>query len=377
MQKILIFSDWYLPAYKAGGPVRSISNLVSLLQGSAELFILTSDRDLGDAQPFEDVSLDVWIDLKPQTKLCYISIENQNYEYLKSKILEVNPDVVYLNSMYSKVFSLYPLWFLLKNNDECRWILCPRGMLKPSALANKAQKKKLFLNAIKLLGISKKLQFHATDTTERKEIIHCFGNKSQVQVIPNVPSLSSFIPIEKQKDQLKILFVGRIHPIKNLLFALECIAQTQTTIEFNIIGNMEDEAYWNTCKKRIDTLPERFQIKYLGAQTNDVILQKMKENHLFFLPTKGENFGHAIFEAFGAGRAVLISDQTPWRNLLAKGAGWDLPLNDTKSFVNVLEIVARMEQNEYDKMCQNAYNLANDYLDSHNFKKLYSGLFGL
>ena len=129
MQKILIFSDWYLPAYKAGGPVRSISNLVSLLQGSAELFILTSDRDLGDAQPFEDVSLDVWIDLKPQTKLCYISIENQNYEYLKSKILEVNPDVVYLNSMYSKVFSLYPLWFLLKNNDECRWILCPRGML--------------------------------------------------------------------------------------------------------------------------------------------------------------------------------------------------------------------------------------------------------
>lgn len=377
MQKILIFSDWYLPAYKAGGPVRSISNMVSLLQGSAELFILTSDRDLGDSQPFEEVNLDVWVELKPQTKLCYISIENQNYEYVKSKILEVNPDVVYLNSMYSKVFSLYPLWFLLKNNDERRWVLCPRGMLKPSALANKPQKKKLFLKAIKLLGISKKLQFHATDTTEKEEIKHLFGNKSQVQVIPNVPSLSSYIPIEKQKDHLKILFVGRIHPIKNLLFALECIAKTHTTIEFDIIGNMEDEAYWNTCKKRIDTLPERFQINYLGPLTNDCILQKMKESHLFFLPTKGENFGHAIYEAFGAGRPVLISDQTPWRNLKTKGVGWDMPLNDNKAFVAALEIMAGMGQIDYDKMCQNAYNLAKDYIASHNFKQLYSELFRL
>ena len=36
----------------------------------------------------------------------------------------------------------------------------------------------------------------------------------------------------------------------------------------------------------------------------------------FLLPTGGENFGHAIFEALSCGVPALISDRTPWRDLL-------------------------------------------------------------
>ena len=52
----------------------------------------------------------------------------------------------------------------------------------------------------------------------------------------------------------------------------------------------------------------------------------MAANDLFFLPTRGENFGHVIAEALSVGTPVLISDQTPWRKLAAVGLGHDLPL---------------------------------------------------
>ena len=32
MKRILVMIDWFEPAYKAGGPIRTVSNMVKLLQ---------------------------------------------------------------------------------------------------------------------------------------------------------------------------------------------------------------------------------------------------------------------------------------------------------------------------------------------------------
>ena len=55
-----------------------------------------------------------------------------------------------------------------------------------------------------------------------------------------------------------------------------------------------------------------------------------------------------------AGRPVVISDQTPWRNLTEKQAGWDLPLADQAAFAETLTRLAAMAQDEYDKLCRGA-----------------------
>ena len=61
----------------------------------------------------------------------------------------------------------------------------------------------------------------------------------------------------------------------------------------------------------------------------------MKEN-LFFLPTKGENFGHIIYESIMSYVPCLISDQTPWTivNDLKVGASYNL--KDKKKFINFI-----------------------------------------
>jgi glycosyltransferase involved in cell wall biosynthesis len=68
----------------------------------------------------------------------------------------------------------------------------------------------------------------------------------------------------------------------------------------------------------------------------------MADADLFFLPTLGENFGHAIFEALSSGVPVLISDRTPWQNLASQSAGWSFPLHEPQAFVASIETLAAM-----------------------------------
>jgi hypothetical protein len=43
--QVLAFIDWYKPFYKAGGPVRSMVNLVDHLHDRVDFHIVTGDRD--------------------------------------------------------------------------------------------------------------------------------------------------------------------------------------------------------------------------------------------------------------------------------------------------------------------------------------------
>jgi len=54
------------------------------------------------------------------------------------------------------------------------------------------------------------------------------------------------------------------------------------------------------------------------------------------------------------GCPVLISDQTPWRNLEEKGVGWDLPLSKPKMFQKVLQKCVDMNDEEYVKWSERA-----------------------
>ena len=52
MYTILTITHYFQPGYKAGGPIRSLANFVEWLSGEFEIKIITSDRDLGDTQPY-------------------------------------------------------------------------------------------------------------------------------------------------------------------------------------------------------------------------------------------------------------------------------------------------------------------------------------
>src|SRR5439155_3491200 len=136
-------------------------------------------------------------------------------------------------------------------------------------------------------------------------------------------------------------------------------------------GPIDDKKYVMECLDMAYGLPANVMVNFCRPLRHSELAQKLKEYHLFFLPTRGENFGHVIFEAMSAGCPVLISDQTPWTNIETFKAGWSLPLNNKQRCAEKIEMVCNMDSETYLKLATNAKEYANTYYGQLNFKQKY------
>lgn len=376
-KKILLFTDWYEPGFKAGGPIQSCKNIVNALAGEFDFFIFTSDRDLGDNGPYADVRIGSWIKLPNSAHVWYASPSFLKSSNIRKIIMDIQPDIVYLNSMFSSGFSLLPLWILRSIKFEGRIILAPRGMLNTSAVSRKKWKKKIFLSLFSFSRIAKKITFHATDRQEESDIQKYFKSNAQVFLIENIPNANAqWLARPKDQGQLKCAFVSRIHPIKNLLYAINVVKSVAgCSVQFDIYGAIEDEKYFQKCRDSVSKANPHIQISFKGPVANINLFKVLENYHLFFLPTHGENFGHVIFEALSCGCVVLISDKTPWTNIAEKNVGWALPLNDNRIFANKVKEMCEMDLDEFSIKSKAAFEYAKAYLDSMNLKGKYSFLF--
>jgi glycosyltransferase involved in cell wall biosynthesis len=136
---------------------------------------------------------------------------------------------------------------------------------------------------------------------------------------------------------LRVVFVSRISRKKNLSSALKMLDGILGDVLFDIYGPAEDASYWSECQKLISALPANVRVEYQGQIEHEKTGRVFVEHDLFLFPTLGENFGHVIRESLVAGCPVLISDQTPWRDLEKRGAGWAIPLQETERFRSVIQ----------------------------------------
>jgi glycosyltransferase involved in cell wall biosynthesis len=109
-------------------------------------------------------------------------------------------------------------------------------------------------------------------------------------------------------------------------------------------------------------LPPNVSVRYAGALAQLEALAVLDAHDLFFLPTRGENFGHVIMESLSTGTPVLISDTTPWRDLEKEGVGWDLPLASEVEFAQRIDECSGMSAECYQKFRGRARDFANKRL---------------
>jgi len=377
-KRLLIIVDWFAPGFKAGGPIKSSVNLAFALKSDFEVYVLTTDTDHGELQPYENIPANTWCnDFDKDINVYYAKKNGLTGSQLKREILSVNPDVVYLNHTKNTYFVFYPLWLKLSILIKCKLVVCPRGGLYESALSVKRYKKTPVLTLMKLLRISRRVVFHATNTREKEAIAGIFPD-SKIIVADNLPESRQpvFRSVEKKCGELKCIFIARIVAIKNLLFLLKSLENIRArNILLTIVGPAEDMAYWKACQEKIVMLPSNIQVDYKGAIPNEQLSGLVLQHHLFVLPTEGENFGHSIFEAFLNGRPVLISNQTPWLHLNDKRIGWDLPLGQPKTFETALTTAADWTQDDFDVYAKQSWQFAADFLQSSDIKQQYMQLF--
>ena len=359
MNKILAPIEYYLPSYKAGGPVNSLSNIVDRFSNDFEFKIITKDRDLGDSTCFKNILIDEWLS-NPKVMLYYVSPDKLKLFSFFSIIKKTEFDILYLNSFFSFFFSIYFVLLLkFKIIKTKKIVIAPRGEFSNAALSIKFFRKKAYLLLSKILGLyDDSFVWQASSSFEETDLRSALGKKVKIVVAPDLPPLkiydqnNSCITNKKNKNELRLVFLSRISKIKNLDGALRVLSKTELKgdVVFDIYGPIEDKEYWAECQSLIEKINDEKRnvyINYLGPVAKQDISKTLSKYHLFFLPTKGESFGYAILESFSSACPVLISNRTPWRNLKEKGLGWDLELNDLKAFGDVINNVLSMDEKAY------------------------------
>lgn len=351
---ILVQVDAYLPGYRAGGPIRSISAIVEQLGDEYSWRIICPDRDIGDRQPYPGVTPDAWCTVG-KAQVFYASKRMLRPWHLLRLIKRTPHDLLYLNSFFSPVFSITPAigqWLGLLPRRPL--LIAPRGEFSSSALALKAYKKRPFIALAEVLGLYRNVFWHCStpreldDLRARVEIASDAGfiarNSFVAQdLVAHQSPGQGQVPVVRSSG-LNVAFLSRISPMKNLEFALSVMAHVNVPVQFNIYGPEEDAAYASACRALAAQLPPHVHATFHGPVAPDAVVHVLAQNDVFLLPTRGENFGHVIVEAWQAGLPVLISDQTPWRSLHEMNLGWDLPLTAPEAFVRVLDDVALWSQ---------------------------------
>ncbi len=358
---IFIVMPYYLPGYKAGGPIQSVAGLVEALKDEFDFKIVCGDRDLGDKRPFANEPIGRW------------------YEYGQAKVLRIPPgptgawmliralrqrsyDVLHINGILPRIYSMLPLLCrkmgLLPRRPV---VLAPRGEFSRGSLSLKSKRKYIYIKLSTWLGFFKGIVWNASSKFEEADIRRSMGNISVIESVNLTPggsdayrnSRAGIIVIAKNMQlqlerpgvekqpkragQLRGVFISRISPEKNLLFALKILQGLSGEVAFDIYGPVGNPEYWNKCKAAIAALPENVRVQYMGMIEHERVAEVFAQHDLFLLPSLGENYSHVICEALSAGCPVLISDRTPWRNLQEKGVGWDVPLEDEAGFRSILQ----------------------------------------
>jgi glycosyltransferase involved in cell wall biosynthesis len=347
---VLVFCNYYIPGFRGGGPIRTVSNMVDKIGCHFDFHIVTADRDLGDAVAYKAVEKNRWNSVG-SAQVFYVEPGLRGIWKIALLLKQHRFDVLYLNSFFSFQFSIMAMLVTLVLRPNIPIILGPRGEFSAGALMLKALKKRIFIAFSKMSSLYGNVIWHASTRYEAEDIRHLMGGEVMVRTaIDLVMTDINILPVPRTSGgQLQIVFVSRISPKKNLLGVLSMLLRVREQVRIDVYGPAEDEDYWAECQNAAAVLPVNVVFKYCGILEPLEVSPTLAKYDLFLFPTLGENYGHVIAEALCAGLPILISDTTPWRNLEQMKLGWDIPLDQPDRFVACIEECSAKSADEYDK----------------------------
>ena len=362
--KILIIMAGFFPGKKYGGPPVSADNFCSLLNDE-ECYIVTSNHDMNETIPYKNIESNIWID-RGNCKIKYLSDIDYRAENFEKAIVELRPDVLYLQGLFQAC--IFPCLKLAKKYN-IKVMLAPRGELCAGAFIKK-YKKLPYIAFLKVNGLLKNVSFQSTSEEESVAIERYLGaKKEKIHYLTNIPSIpkKKYIRRTKVVGEGRFIFLARIHPKKNLLSAIQYFMEVSGKVIFDIYGPIEDEAYWDECQNAIKKLPANIKVNYCGLVSHDEVHELFSQYDAFIFPTFSENYGHVIAESLVVGTPVIISDQTPWNSVNDAHAGWAISLDKGKLFVSAIQEIV----NSPEDFSSDVFNYINETLQLDSLRKKY------
>lgn len=230
--------------------------------------------------------------------------------------------------------NVYPAWAVRRT--ACKLVTSPHGTLTPWALNRSKFRKKLMW----WLGQSKVIEkadcLHATSESEYWNF-RALGLETPVAVIPNGYDVPRTLPSSNQKERRRVLYLGRIHPIKglpDLISAWESLGRKTIDWELHLVGPgfVGHVKGVRRAIERVQSGNIVLRDAVFGAEKS----QEYVDADLYVLPSHSENFAMTVAEALGHRVPAIVTQGAPWQKLNTQGCGWWVE-NGPKSLATALE----------------------------------------
>lgn len=371
-----LITEYFYPFSDAGGPIRSIEQILGVLGQKSSIKLITSaNNHQGNKLPNKTKVNRFVNETITETPIFYSSNSIIGILKLVQLYIKNRQYTFYINGMFIPRLSILPALICKKV------IISPRGMLINETFGSKFLFKKIYLFIYKLV-VSKNAIWHATDNAEVLDIKRFFGEGANVKFITNIPvkPLAIHLTRQKQTESLKLVYYGLIVQKKGLLLLIQTLKSLNLPISLDIYGSIKDQSYWKECLQELSTNKSQATFNYLGHANPSESQSILAKYDLFVLLTKGENFGHSIYESLSVGTPVIITNKTPWKfEDSANPPGWIVNYDsdgfDTDALRNTITSLYHRNNEDYALSSKAAHTYAVDFYTSHDFIKEYTELF--
>ncbi|KWV33689.1 glycosyltransferase family 4 protein [Micromonospora rifamycinica] len=319
--RVLVTAGYFSPGWRAGGPVRSIADTLDTASGEVSTTLLTRDRDLGTRTAYPGLS-GTWA-RHGRTDVFYLGVRRPAHWWTLWRALRsARYDLLYVNSVWS-AFSILPVAAarlgLLRAD---RILVAPRGEFGAAALDLHRFRKRVFLAGWRWMLRGPRVLWHATGPHEAADIRRILPRARMAVVAPAAGPEPRPAPAAlPATDEVRLVFLSRISPMKNLDLVLAALAHVRPPVRLDVYGPVEDARYWQRCAELWSALPDPSVVRYCGELRPEQVGDTFARYDASVLPTRGENFGNAIAESMAAYCPVVCSDRTPWTTVLRDGGG--------------------------------------------------------
>lgn len=149
---------------------------------------------------------------------------------------------------------------------------------------------------------------YSAQITVSKDFLNIKNLNDKIYYIPNGVDLKSFDKIKTNKyKNPTLIFVGRLHPQKNLGTLIDAMSQASKLIpDINllIVGKGQDE---KLLKEKVKKLKLQHHIQFAGEVLGNELIKLYKSSHAFILPSIYEGQPISLLEAWAAKLPAIVS----------------------------------------------------------------------
>jgi glycosyltransferase involved in cell wall biosynthesis len=226
------------------------------------------------------------------------------------------------------------------------YVISPRGMLQPVAMRRHRAMKALAYWGVERANLRSAALLHATSPLEAEQLA-AYG--PPVVMIANGVSTASVstAAVERFREQARlqpvdavVTFLGRLHPIKRLdlladAFAIVRRAHPNARL---VIAGPDEDGY----RARIEALfaPVAADTRWLGAVNAETTWALLAVSRALVQCSDSESFGMSVAEALSAAVPVVVTRRSGWTDVEDHGCGFSVahePVAIADSLLRILD----------------------------------------